>query len=84
MSLIGAAGPLHVHRNTMAYRPQRSEKILGSPVTDRALELQCALHLVEHYGAPVFARMVRNETVISASVMESRKCAAYFPSGDSR
>ena len=53
MSLLGAAAPLHVHRNTVVYRLRRIEQILGHPVTEGTLEVRCALLLVERFGAAV-------------------------------
>ncbi|WP_103338494.1 PucR family transcriptional regulator [Amycolatopsis sp. CA-126428] len=53
MSLVAAAAPLHVHRNTVVYRLRRVEQILGHPVTERSLEVRCALLLVERFGAGV-------------------------------
>jgi DNA-binding PucR family transcriptional regulator len=53
MSPLAAAGPLHVHRNTVVYRLRRIEQVLGHPVTDRTLEVRCALLLVERFGAAV-------------------------------
>lgn len=54
-SLVGAAGPLHVHRNTVVYRLQRIERLLGRPVDDGAAENRCALLLAEHFGDAVLA-----------------------------
>lgn len=55
MSLVAAAAPLHVHRNTVVYRLRRIEQILGHPVTEDALELRCALLLAERFGADILA-----------------------------
>ena len=55
MSLLGAAAPLHVHRNTVVYRLRRIEQILGHPVTEGTLEVRCALLLVERFGTDVLA-----------------------------
>ena len=37
---------LSVHENTVTYRVQRAEELLGHPVSERRLELQVALRLV--------------------------------------
>jgi DNA-binding PucR family transcriptional regulator len=55
MSLLAAATPLHVHRNTVVYRLRRIEQILGHPVSEGALEIRCALLLVERFGTGALA-----------------------------
>lgn len=45
MSLIAAAEPLHVHRNTVVHRLRRIEEILGHPVTRDVLQVRVALML---------------------------------------
>jgi DNA-binding PucR family transcriptional regulator len=50
-SYVRAARRLDVHENTIAYRVQRAEELLGHPVAERRLELQVALRLVSLVGA---------------------------------
>ena len=45
-SFVRAARRLGVHENTVTYRVQRAEELLGHPVGERRLELQVALRLV--------------------------------------
>ena len=45
-SFVRAARRLGVHENTIAYRVQRAEELLGYPVAERRLELRVALRLV--------------------------------------
>jgi hypothetical protein len=45
-SFVRAARRLGVHENTVTYRVQRAEELLGHPVSERRLELQVALRLV--------------------------------------
>lgn len=45
-----ASERLFTHKNTVIYRVQRAEQLLGEPVRDRALRLQLALLLVEVFG----------------------------------
>jgi len=49
-SLVAAAAPLHVHRNTVVYRVRRIERLLGHPVTESVPEVRSALLLAETYG----------------------------------
>lgn len=49
-SLIHAAERRNVHRNTIVYRLQQIEQLIRHPIQERALELQCALHLIEQFG----------------------------------
>jgi PucR C-terminal helix-turn-helix domain/GGDEF-like domain len=44
-SFVRAARRLGVHENTVTYRVQRAEELLGHPVSERRLELQVALRL---------------------------------------
>ncbi|NEW57191.1 hypothetical protein GV794_16220 [Nocardia cyriacigeorgica] len=48
-----AAKQLGVHKNTVRYRIQRIEELLGHPIDQRALPLQTALACVAAYGADV-------------------------------
>ncbi|MBA2764772.1 MAG: helix-turn-helix domain-containing protein [Thermoleophilaceae bacterium] len=52
-SNVRAARALHVHQNTIVYRVNRAEELLGRPVTERQPELICALTLVAVLGEPV-------------------------------
>ena len=45
-----ASERLFTHKNTVIYRVQRAEQLLGEPVRDRALRLQLALLLVDVFG----------------------------------
>jgi hypothetical protein len=45
-SFVRAARRLGVHENTVTYRVQRAEELLGHPVSERRLDLQVALRLV--------------------------------------
>lgn len=56
LSLVRAAESRHVHRNTVVYRVQRVEELLGHRVKDRTLELHCALLLTRHFGSAVLAQ----------------------------
>jgi len=53
MSLVAAALPLHVHRNTVVHRLHRIEEILGHPVSCNVLEVRVALQLVSEFGDSV-------------------------------
>jgi DNA-binding PucR family transcriptional regulator len=53
MSLIAAAGPLHVHRNTVIHRLHRIEQIIGHPVSANVQEVRAALLLVAAFGDAV-------------------------------
>jgi DNA-binding PucR family transcriptional regulator len=53
MSLVGAATPLHVHRNTVIHRLRRIEQILGHPVRTDVLEVRAALLLIAEFGDAV-------------------------------
>jgi PucR C-terminal helix-turn-helix domain/GGDEF-like domain len=45
-SFVRAARRMGVHENTVTYRVQRAEELLGHPVSERRLEVQVALRLV--------------------------------------
>lgn len=45
-----AAEALTVHKNTVLYRLQQAEQLLGHPVDQRQFEVQAALRLVATYG----------------------------------
>jgi hypothetical protein len=45
-----AARRLGLHKNTVLYRVQRAEQLLGRPIAERALELQIALALARTLG----------------------------------
>jgi hypothetical protein len=45
-----AARRLGIHKNTVLYRIQRAEQLLGRPIGERALELQIALTLARTLG----------------------------------
>jgi hypothetical protein len=44
------AARLGVHHNTVRYRLERAEQILGRPPSERRLALELALHLASHLG----------------------------------
>jgi DNA-binding PucR family transcriptional regulator len=50
---VRAAKELYVHQNTVVYRVERAEELLGRRVTEEPLELMRALRLVETLGAAV-------------------------------
>ncbi|HEY6760259.1 MAG TPA: helix-turn-helix domain-containing protein [Baekduia sp.] len=50
-----AAKQLHVHQNTVAYRVKRAEELLGRRVSERPIELTCALTLAAALGPAVLA-----------------------------
>lgn len=52
-SLVHAAEERNVHRNTIVYRIQRIEELIGRPLQGQVLDIQCALHLVERFGGKV-------------------------------
>ena len=52
-SATRVAKQLHVHHNTVAYRVKRAEEILGRKVTERPIELTCALTLAACLGQAV-------------------------------
>lgn len=52
-SLLHAAEERNVHRNTIAYRIQRIERLIDRPLRGEVLDIQCALHLVEQFGDQV-------------------------------
>jgi DNA-binding PucR family transcriptional regulator len=45
-----AARRMGLHKNTVQYRVQRAEQLLGRPIGERALELQIALTLARTLG----------------------------------
>lgn len=49
-SIVAVAAALHVHRNTVVYRFKRIEALLGHPLSERRLELWCALLLADCSG----------------------------------
>jgi hypothetical protein len=49
------AKELYVHQNTVAYRVKRAEEMLGRKVTERPVELICALTLARALGPAVLA-----------------------------
>ncbi|MCW8379703.1 PucR family transcriptional regulator [Streptomyces justiciae] len=55
-SLVHAAEALNVHRNTVVYRVQRIEQLIGRQLQGQELDIQCALHLVEQFGDEVLER----------------------------
>jgi PucR C-terminal helix-turn-helix domain/GGDEF-like domain len=54
-SATRVAKELHVHQNTVAYRVKRAEELLGRKVTERPIELTCALKLAAVLGPAVLA-----------------------------
>jgi hypothetical protein len=54
-SATRAAKELYVHQNTVAYRVKRAEEMLGRKVTERPIELTCALTLANALGPAVLA-----------------------------
>ena len=46
---------LYVHQNTVAYRVKRAEEMLGRKVSERPIELTCALTLTAVLGSAVLA-----------------------------
>jgi hypothetical protein len=60
LAFLGAGGSatrvareLYIHQNTVAYRVKKAEELLGRRVTDRPIELICALTLVAALGPGV-------------------------------
>ncbi len=49
-SHLRASEILGVHRNTVVYRLRRCEELLGGTLTERRLQVELALHLVESLG----------------------------------
>jgi hypothetical protein len=47
-----AAARLHVHRNTVRYRLNRAEELIGHPVAERVGHVELALRYVELFGVP--------------------------------
>jgi DNA-binding PucR family transcriptional regulator len=54
-SATRVAKELYVHQNTVAYRVKRAEEMLGRKVTERSIELTCALILSAVLGPAVLA-----------------------------
>ena len=54
-SATRVAKELYVHQNTVAYRVKRAEEMLGRKVTERPVELTCALTLAAVLGPAVLA-----------------------------
>jgi hypothetical protein len=54
-SATRVAKALFVHQNTVAYRVKRAEELLGRKVTERPIELTCALTLAAVLGPAVLA-----------------------------
>jgi hypothetical protein len=55
-SATRVAKELYVHQNTVAYRVKRAEELLGRKVSERPIELSCALKLAAVLGPAVLAR----------------------------
>ncbi|MCX6399342.1 MAG: helix-turn-helix domain-containing protein [Propionibacteriales bacterium] len=51
--LAPAAEVLGIHKNTVRYRLQQAEELLGRPLTERRVKVEVALHCVEVYGSDV-------------------------------
>jgi DNA-binding PucR family transcriptional regulator len=54
-SATRAAKELYVHQNTVAYRVKRAEELLSRRVTERPIELICALTLAVILGPAVLS-----------------------------
>jgi DNA-binding PucR family transcriptional regulator len=54
-SATRVAKELYVHQNTVAYRVKRAEELLGRKVSERPVELTCALTLADVLGPAVLA-----------------------------
>jgi hypothetical protein len=54
-SATRVAKELYVHQNTVGYRVKRAEELLGRKVTERPIELTCALKLAAVLGPAVLA-----------------------------
>ena len=54
-SATRVAKELYVHQNTVAYRVKRAEEMLGRKVSERPIELSCALTLTAVLGSAVLA-----------------------------
>jgi DNA-binding PucR family transcriptional regulator len=50
-SPVRTARRLGVHQNTIVYRVNRAEELLGRPIADRRLELEVALRLADAVDA---------------------------------
>ncbi|WP_443677242.1 helix-turn-helix domain-containing protein [Mycolicibacillus trivialis] len=54
-SYVGAAGRLHVHKNTVKYRLEKATGILGRPVENDPLGLELALTACRWLGPAVLS-----------------------------
>lgn len=54
-SATRVARELFVHQNTVVYRVRRAEEMLGRKVSERSIELTCALTLAAVLGSAVLA-----------------------------
>ena len=54
-SATRVAKELYVHHNTVAYRVKRVEELLGRRLSERPVELLCALTLAGTLGSAVLA-----------------------------
>jgi DNA-binding PucR family transcriptional regulator len=54
-SATRVAKELYVHQNTVAYRVERAEELLGRRVTESPIELTCALTLAAALGSAVLS-----------------------------
>ena len=52
-SLVRTAAVLHVHRNTVLYRLNSIERMLGRPLGERPLATHAALTLAQQFGGPL-------------------------------
>lgn len=52
-SARAAAERLHTHRNTVYHQLERATKALGRPITERRLELELALRIVDRHGPEI-------------------------------
>jgi DNA-binding PucR family transcriptional regulator len=54
-SYAAAAAILHVHKNTVHYRLQRAEELLGQPISERRLDVEVALLACQLLGPRVLS-----------------------------
>jgi DNA-binding PucR family transcriptional regulator len=52
-SYTATAGLLALHRNTVQYRVRKARDVLGYPLDRRRLDVELALRVCQHVGAPV-------------------------------
>lgn len=52
-SARAAAERLHTHRNTVYHQLERAAEALGRPITERRLELELALRIVDRHGPEI-------------------------------